>query len=253
MRRMLLRLGVLAVALAAVTLGDAHPAAAVPLPPTPVLPHNGTRLDTYEVFLEWSYPNAPITQVRLQVLPANGDGAGIDVILDARCCANQVFRIPPPPEWYGLLPDMTYSWRLQASEATTPITIEDTSWGPWSQTFTFQTPRATTRDVLHLTPPNGATTITTPTMTWRSGDPRVFYFEFQLSSDPTFNTDPATATAPVYWNLIHGGLTSPPNSYTVPPQAALERGKTYYWRVRPRIQGDGTPLPWTEPWHIRVP
>jgi hypothetical protein len=34
---------------------------------------------------------------------------------------------------------------------------------------------------------------------------------------------------------------------------ALQAATTYWWRVRPRIQGDGTPLPWTEPWFIRIP
>lgn len=232
---------------------EAPRASAVPLPPTPLSPANAFRLENWDVQLTWKYPNAPITQVRLEMLPANGDGAGIDVILNANPQANGSFRVPAPPEWFGLLPDMTYRWRLQASEATTSITLDDPSWGPWSQTFTFQTPKARITDVAHMQPNNGASTITTPTFTWRDTDSQVFYYEFQLSSDPTFNTDPATATASVYWNLIHGGITTPKNSYTVPVSAKLQPATTYWWRVRPRIQGDGTPLPWTEPWFIRIP
>ena len=42
-----------------------------------------------------------------------------------------------------------------------------------------------------------------------------------------------------------------PNSYVVPEAYPLEAGEFYYWRVRPRIQGDGDPLPWSS--HQRVP
>ncbi len=245
----------LALTLLTIFLGalDAPRAWAVPNSPMPVSPANAFRLQNWDIQLEWRYPSEPITQVRLEMLPANGDGAGIDVILNANPSVNGTFRVPAPPEWYGLLPDMTYRWRLQASEATTSITLTDPSWGPWSPTFSFQTPRTRIQDLSPLTPNNGATTITTPQFTWRSTDPQVFYYEFQLSSDPTFNTDPATATASVYWNLIHGAIPNPKNSYTVPPSAALQKSTTYYWRVRPRIQGDGTPMPWTEPWFVRVP
>lgn len=37
------------------------------------------------------------------------------------------------------------------------------------------------------------------------------------------------------------GLTQPLNSWTT---RALTPGVTYYWRVRPRVQGDGTPVAW---------
>ncbi|MCX6020680.1 MAG: hypothetical protein NTZ05_02915, partial [Chloroflexi bacterium] len=60
-----------------------------------------------------------------------------------------------------------------------------------------------------------------------------FYYEVQLSQDSSFNVDPATATAAVYWNLIHGGQTDPLDSWTSPE---LERGQTYFWRVRQRLQ-----------------
>ena len=42
-----------------------------------------------------------------------------------------------------------------------------------------------------------------------------------------------------------------PNSYVVPAAFPLEAGEIYYWRVRPRIQGDGDPLPWSA--SLRVP
>ena len=44
---------------------------------------------------------------------------------------------------------------------------------------------------------------------------------------------------------MHGGASTPANSYVVPEAFPLEAGEIYYWRVRPRIQGDGDPLPWS--------
>ncbi|MCX6024135.1 MAG: hypothetical protein NTZ05_20865, partial [Chloroflexi bacterium] len=83
--------------------------------------------------------------------------------------------------------------------------------------------------------------------------PRHFYYEIQLSSDPLFNTDPFSATAAVYWNLIHGGQTSPQNSWAVPASARLDAdGRRYYWRVRPRVQGNGTPVNWGLPFWFTV-
>ena len=59
--------------------------------------------------------------------------------------------------------------------------------------------------------------------------------------------DPATATTFVWWNLIHGAVTSPLNSWQTPPLAA---GTTYFWRLRPRVQGDGTPVGWGPTWRF---
>jgi hypothetical protein len=251
--RPLTKLSVLLLLTLLFTALDAPRALAVPLPPIPAEPPNGGRTADYEVILQWGYPSSGITQVQLQVTPYNNDGAAIDLIRNANCCATDSFRIPPPPEWYGLLPDMTYSWRLRASESTEPIDGSSTSWGPWSPVLSFKTPLTSATSVQPVEPFSGATVTETPTLRWRSLDPALFYFEFQLSADETFNTNPATATAAVYWNLIHGALTNPPNSYTVPSSSPLQRGKTYFWRVRPRIQGNGTPLAWTTPWQVRVP
>src|SRR5207247_6255978 len=97
-----------------------------------------------------------------------------------------------------------------------------------------------------LLPENGAKNVPLrPTLSWgQSGSTGIFYYEVQLSKDPKFETDPAKATAPVYWNLVHGGESAPHNSWTVPEGFSLEPNTVYYWRVRPRIQGDGTPGAW---------
>ena len=48
------------------------------------------------------------------------------------------------------------------------------------------------------------------------------------------------------FELRHGGATAPPRSYTVPSGFPLQPATTYHWRVRPRVQGDGTPVAWSE-------
>ena len=57
----------------------------------------------------------------------------------------------------------------------------------------------------------------------------------------------------VYGALVHGGATSPANTYAIPAAFPLEAGASYYWRVRPRIQGDGAPVAWPGPWSFQAP
>ncbi len=89
-----------------------------------------------------------------------------------------------------------------------------------------------------------------PLLSWTNTDTDVFYYEVQLSTDFTFNTDPDTATASVYTGLIHGGAAALPNSYQVPVPLALDT--PYTWRVRPRVQGDGAPVEWSRTFSFTV-
>jgi len=210
--------------------------------PPPTLSNAGESavLSSFGTTLSWL--NAPgTTQVHVQVIPFNGDGPGIDLYLGT---AASSVALPPPPQWYGLLPDMTYTWRVQGSNAATPVAPDHPSWSSWAQR-TFRTPKVSSGLLVPTQPSLGATGLSrTPTLRWE-GPGDLFYYEVQLSKDQSFNTDPATATASVYWSLIHGGTTSPPNSYAVPTGSPLEPETVYYWRVRPRVQGDGTPVAWT--------
>ncbi len=131
--------------------------------------------------------------------------------------------------------------------------LDDPSWSPWAEA-SFRSPAVAGSIVSPAAPAQGVTVATrTPALHWASSRSDVFYYELQLSKDATFNTDPAIATAMVYSALIHGGVSSPPNSYAVPAGAPLEPGISYYWRVRPRVQGDGTPLAWPASWSFRTP
>lgn len=198
------------------------------------------------------YVNAPpgTTRLESQVLPFNNDGAGVfdeaGTPFAIHAWGEIGRRVPPPPEWYGLLPDMTYTWRVRVSGSTNPDQTE--IWpgvfvpNPWLER-NFHT-AATTLDTIALK--NVPTTNDlTPTLTWENTNNQIFYYEVQVSKDPNFNTEPATATAAVYWELRHGGVTNPKNAYTIPNNFPLEKGTDYFWRVRPRVQGDGKPMEWT--------
>ena len=201
--------------------------------PTLVFPLEGAALGDFGAGLLWTNP-AGTTQNQLQVTPANNDGPGVNLIFNA----DTSYFIPPPPEWYGLLPDMTYTWRVRATDKATAVDESSPEWGPWSPERTFHTPTASASTLTLTSPPEGAVaTSARPILQWSETHSRVFYYEVQLSKDSAFTTDPATATAAVYGELRHGALTTPVNSYRVPDSITLEEGATYYWRVRPPHPG----------------
>lgn len=231
-----LRVGVAALVslLAFPTSADTAPSA-----PSPVSPANGVRLNNFGTWLTWQLPREA-TQYQLQLTPFGNAGPGVNVIRNVE----QQFLIPSPPGWYGLLPDMTYSWRLRGHDKASQAFESDTGWGTWSDTWTFRTPRVTSEGIQEIFPAMGTTGMSTSgvALQWQQPQTAVFYFEVQATPDPTFNMDPQTATAPVWWNLVHGGVSAPKNSWTAP---GLQARTTYYWRVRPRIQGDGEPVDWS--------
>lgn len=117
---------------------------------------------------------------------------------------------------------MTYSWRLRVSRAATFVGTDHPSWRGWSQA-TFRTPKASSATLSPVQPAQDVTVPTwVPILQWANSPDDVFYYEMQLSKDSNFNTDPATATASVYGALIHGGVTTPLNSYAVPTNFPLE-------------------------------
>src|SRR5207247_2041773 len=79
--------------------------AALSDPPQTVSPADGASVSNLGPTLEWSSPSGS-TQYQLQVIPANNDGPGVNLI---RGGSDQSFTVPAPPQWYGLLPAMTYT------------------------------------------------------------------------------------------------------------------------------------------------
>lgn len=218
--------------------------------PVPIISQpNGATLENFGPNLQWTNPPGA-TQVQLQVIPAKNDGPGVDLAIGSPVTN---FQIPAPPQWYGLLPGMTYSWRVRSSDALLPVPPDHPSWSPWA-TGSFRTPTVTSESITPANPPAGGTAGSrTPVLTWNSSRTDVFYYELQLSRDSGFNTDSTTAIASVYGALVHGGVTSPPNSYTVPADAPLDATTSYFWRVRPRVQGDGLPVAFSGAFSFRTP
>ena len=193
--------------------------------------------------LQWTQP-PQTTWFQVQVIPFNEDGPGINLVIgdSAQVRAAQYQVLGPnfgsaDPN-YVLLPDMTYLWRVRTSTVTTNPTEAD--WSAWAAS-SFKTPPASSSTITRVAPPFfGEVRTLTPTLTWANSNAAVFYYEVQLSKDYEFGPN-----AFLYSEYVHGGASTPPNSYVVPEAFPLEAGEFYYWRVRPRIQGDGDPLPWS--------
>ncbi|HLE82311.1 MAG TPA: hypothetical protein VJA25_13625, partial [Dehalococcoidia bacterium] len=204
--------------------------------PTLTSPPDGATLSTMGPTLEWVNPPGT-TQYHFTVAPASDDGPGVDLHLGS---PDTSFTLPPPPTWYGMLPDMTYSWKVRVSDSMSFIELDDPAWGPWSRAFTFHTPAASGDTILLRSPADGVTIVGfTPTLIWDDTNVYNWYYEVQASPDPRFGPE-----AFLYWELRHAATTFPPRSYTIPSAYPLQQNTTYYWRVRARIQGDGQQPSW---------
>ena len=221
--------------------------------PTLRSPGSGTLLQNMgAITLSFELPSGS-TQYHLQVTPYRGDGPGVNLIRNAETS----FTLQPPTLGIGpyvMLPGMTYTWRIRGTDAT--ISISDTSplWGDWSDEWSFTTPPPSSASIRPQDPPLGAmVTSLTPTLTWADDNPYIFYYEIQVSKDILFDTNPFTAVASVYMNFVHGGESRPFNSWAVPGSYPLEQKCRYYWRVRPRVQGNGTPVNWGQSFWFDAP
>ncbi|MEK7214013.1 MAG: right-handed parallel beta-helix repeat-containing protein, partial [Chloroflexota bacterium] len=219
--------------------------------PGPVLlaPSDGVTLNVAGSTLLWD-PPPDARQYQLQVVPFAGDGPGIDVIRDLE--ASFVVPVPDFGEAepnYLMLPDMGYAWRVRTTTATkAPRDLAETDWGGWS-IATFRTPPVAAGSIVRVAPGDNAIVDSlTPTLAWANLNKAVFYYEVQVSTDPTFG-----AAAFLYWELRHGGVTTPPNSYSIPPAFPLQPGRQYHWRVRPRVQGDGSETGWSQVFTFGTP
>jgi hypothetical protein len=189
--------------------------------------------------------------VQLRVVPFNNDGPGVDMVFGTPV---ESFSLPAPALGTGpylLLPGMTYGWMVRTTTVAEPMAADSALWGPWSGASTFRTPPPSASGISAVAPVSGSVIATlTPTLQWADTAASVFYYELQVSSDSRFDTNPATATRAVWWNLLHGGMSTPLNSWSAP---RLEPHTTYYWRVRPRVQGDGAEVGWSPVFGFATP
>ena len=215
--------------------------------PQPSLPLNNSQLPGLSTQLSWNNPPG-VTQVQIQVTPNAGDGPAINLIFGS---AISGYDVPAPVFGTGpyvILPGALYTWRLRVTGSSTAVGEFDPSWGPWSEPRSFTTAKPNAGTIQLVDPINGkVVTTTTPSVNWKDANPAMFYYEIQLSADPNFGEQGAKAS--VFWNLIHGGQATPPNSWKVPDANALPKG-TYSWRVRQRLQAtvagqNETGIPWS--------
>lgn len=193
------------------------------------------------------------TWVELKVTPSPNaytkqpDGPDIHLVLASQ---GGEFKIPAPPGWFGMLPGMTYTWQVRwtdqlGEEVGKPPKLdqEGGAWSPWTKD-TFKTRDASLATLSMVGPEdNSVVDSLDAAVKWKNQDREIFYYEVQISKDPTFNTNSETATETVWWAIVHGGITH--NSWS-PSMAGVQYdpNSTYYWRVRPRQQGDAIQLGW---------
>ncbi|MEK7216362.1 MAG: hypothetical protein AAB289_12275, partial [Chloroflexota bacterium] len=211
-------------------------------------PANGAQLDGLGTPLRWTNPEG-ITQYQIQVIPFAGDGPGIDLIRDAEASYNVLAPTFGAGEGnYVMLPGMTYFWRVRTTTSMWPAAgLTESDWSAWTSR-TFRTAAASSATI---SPVTAAFSSLTPALVWRNADPSVFYYEVQVSKDQDFGSGPGAPF--LYWEVRHGGATTPANSYTIPSAFPLEAAAGYFWRVRPRVQGDGSPLAWSPAWSFTTP
>jgi len=247
-------------------------------------PPEGVTLATLRADLVWEQFGPDVTQMQFQMIPFNNDGPAVNIIRgDLQQRRYNIFTVPEPritqKELAGAdsatnlttLPDMTYTWRVRAS--TSPTATDPTrndTWGSWSERR-FRTPSVSWEKIDPIEPaqmmglygvdssdPMPQVDSLTPRLRWINidrgwGESATFYYEVQVSRDPNFRTEPGRAIYPVQWQLINGGATNPLNTYRVPTEYPLDGNSIYYWRVRPRVQGDGRPTPWGRTWDFKTP
>ncbi|HLC30163.1 MAG TPA: hypothetical protein VJM51_05235, partial [Dehalococcoidia bacterium] len=198
-----------------------------------------------------------VTQYHLTVVPAPNqytgapDGPGIDLVIgDRALVAQKAYLVKAPQRGEGnyvMLPGMSYQWCVSVTFAPFSLGSADPGWSTLS-CREFRTLPAASSTIAPTAPVhNSKTSSTQPTLTWKDMNLGTFYYEVQLSADPSFSN--ADHEKVVYFSLVHGGFSSPENSWQSPP---LEPGAVYYWRVRPRVQGDGFPVPWSDTWSFRT-
>lgn len=212
-------------------------------------PASGAIADRINPTLSFRIP-AGTQQVELLLIPSYNPNAAVSVVGPA---TNDI-ALPAPPTWYGMLGGTTYYWRVRATNQTGVLPRDHPSWSPWSETWNFRTPMPSGATVYPVSPNQRQRAGTlTPTLVWADTQPANFYYEVQVSHDPNFITDPWQAIAMVYWEIRHGGVTNPPNSYAIPRDFPLSPGVGYYWRVRPRTGENPAAVPWSPTWSFISP
>ncbi|GEM_PF-5671272 len=236
-------------------------APAIYYPPTLLNPANGITLGGLAAALKFD-PSEMTKQYQIQIVPFNDDGPGVNLIIgDSQQVKAAEFNVAAPQMGEGpyvMLPDLSYTWKVRRTSADKPVGENDPVWSDWSEERKFHTAAASSDGITpvrvgEVRVQQGSdirVNQINPAIQWADANPNIFYYEVQLSKDPKFGAEGPLAS--VYHNLVHGGIREPYRSWSVPSNYPLEAGNEYFWRVRPRIQGDGTPVAWSSTWNFEV-
>lgn len=205
--------------------------------------------------------NYPIGTTQHYIEMTQPDGPGVTMILNPQ----DSFELKAPQIGVNnqvSLHGQTQTWKFCSSSADVALAKGDPGWEEtieaWPERFftnkcritQIRMPDADPSLITTFQPQPGETVSTAnPLLRWINADPTVFYNRVQVSKNSAFNTDPATAEAPVYDMLIHGGESKPLNSWQLPD---LEPGTRYYWRVTPVAQGDAKDWGWSKTWDFYI-
>lgn len=89
----------------------------------------------------------------------------------------------------------------------------------------------------------------TARLQWADANNTIFLYDVQVAGNQRFDTNPATADTFVWENTIHGGVARPNDTWKTPP---LTPDTAYFWRVRPRVQGQNVPTAWGPTWTFKT-
>lgn len=222
-----------------------------------------------------------VKQIYIRRVPALGDGAILEYYFGDQTIIHALgeigLRHPEPvrgvsgQDTFG---GMSYTWEVKISPLQTSLlnsNAPDKGWSDprWNefeiwpgkkillptQTLREMLPAPTSASISNASPE--IMTTLTPTLKWNDVKTNQFYYEVQLTPcrnrypNGEFIADPREALAALAWELNHGGETN--NLYQVRKEYPLESGTEYCWRVRPRVQGDGTPVAWSETYKFKTP
>lgn len=196
-----------------------------------------------DVTLSWTNP-ADVTYYQIKITPTStGEDVpqGIDEVSSVE--SSYTVKLPnfgalPPNANYFLLPDTTYTWQVRTTTANTAKDqLTESDWSSWSEAK-FRTGKVSSKGIKRIAPGHREDVKTrTPTLIWANENKHIFLYEIQIGRGKN---------AVLYHETVHGGLSQPLNSYTIPKNQPLEDDYFYFWRVRPKVGEGGTPVEWSE-------
>jgi C1A family cysteine protease len=142
-------------------------------------------------------------------------------------------------KYIGLTPNTKYYFRFVAKSAHFEIVSNEMSYETTAKAPTLLSP-----------PDREKSLFLTPTLSWQPNEQ-----SFKWANIVVMDGDPSRSvkvSAKVVWHTTQSLLSrgEPPNSVTI-PKGTLEKGKTYYWRVRERdIKGNWTK--WSDVWSFTL-